>query len=261
MDELRRDFTGIAFISIAVDLGRRPEAYMRTICEATAELPISVVVNNAGYLIMGFFHERSMEAHAANIECNQGAAVRITHHFYSRMVREKRRGCICFTSSAVLFMVRGAVCFVLPISNTTPSLHLSPVCTVPPRRFYHISQPLSLSRPSPMASMCQCFTPVLRTPICMPRHPSLASLMCSPSLAPPPNTSPILCSAAWDVLLFAMRGCMRCQPTYWDELWTLARSPSLLYLSATRWLRRAQSKRTPHRCQSDACNGTIAHNV
>lgn len=105
MSEFADEVPEREFVSIPVDLGREPDTYMRTIKDATKELPVSIVVNNAGYLVMGFFHERGMDVHAANIECNALAAVRISHHFYSLMVENGRRGCITFTSSSALFMV------------------------------------------------------------------------------------------------------------------------------------------------------------
>jgi short-subunit dehydrogenase len=53
---------------------------------------------------MGYFDERAVDEHIANMECNALAAIRITHLFYERMVREGRRGCIAFTSSAAWFI-------------------------------------------------------------------------------------------------------------------------------------------------------------
>lgn len=103
---LRRNFPSVQFRPIPVDLGKKPEVYMSAIIEATNDIPVSVVVNNAGYLMMGYFHNRSIEAQVANIECNTIAAVRITHHFYNRMIAEKMKGCITFTSSAAFFLVR-----------------------------------------------------------------------------------------------------------------------------------------------------------
>lgn len=105
MAEFAEEFPEQEFVSIPVDLGKNPEIYIKTIRDATDELPVSIVVNNAGYLVMGFFHERNMDVHAANIECNALAAVRISHHFYSLMIEKGIRGCITFTSSSALFMV------------------------------------------------------------------------------------------------------------------------------------------------------------
>ena len=104
MTEFHREFPLVEFRSIPVDLCCQPERYMGTIIEATKNLNISIVVNNAGYLVMSFFHRRSMEAHLKQIEVNQLAALRITWHFYQRLIEEKKKGCILFTSSAVCYL-------------------------------------------------------------------------------------------------------------------------------------------------------------
>lgn len=101
---LRAACPGVEVRSVAVDLSRAPEEYMAAIRAATDDVAVGVVVNNAGYLRMGYFDEMPVEAQIANVECNALAAVRITHHFYSRMVRERRRGCLAFTSSAAWFL-------------------------------------------------------------------------------------------------------------------------------------------------------------
>lgn len=101
MSEFENEFPSIRFQAVRVDLGCQPELYMGSIIEATNNLNISIVVNNAGYLVMSFFHQRTIEAHLKQIEVNQLAALRITSHFYQRMIQEKRKGCILFISSAV----------------------------------------------------------------------------------------------------------------------------------------------------------------
>lgn len=104
ISEFSQQFPQTKVVPIAVNLGQAPNEYMHKIRAATDEFPVKVVINNAGYLLMGFFHDRKVEQHISNIECNQLACVRITHHFYSKMVAENRRGCITFTSSAAHFM-------------------------------------------------------------------------------------------------------------------------------------------------------------
>lgn len=53
---------------------------------------------------MGYFDELDVNGHIANIECNALAAIRISHLFYDRMVNEKRKGCLAYTSSAAWFI-------------------------------------------------------------------------------------------------------------------------------------------------------------
>ena len=102
---LRREYPVVRILSVAADLSKDAETYMDAIRKVTDTLPIAVVCSNAGYLPMAYFHAADIEAHIANYECNLLAAVRIAHHFYSRMLQERRKGAIVFTSSAAFFLV------------------------------------------------------------------------------------------------------------------------------------------------------------
>lgn len=72
--------------------------------EIDYSLQISIVVNNAGFLRMGYFDELSIESLIGNIECNALAAIRISHYMYERMASEKKGGLIAFTSSSAWFI-------------------------------------------------------------------------------------------------------------------------------------------------------------
>ena len=56
--------------------------------------------NNAGYILTGFFESRTAEQQLCNLECNAISVTRITHHFVSRLIKDRKKGCIVFTSSA-----------------------------------------------------------------------------------------------------------------------------------------------------------------
>lgn len=104
--ELEQEFTMIQLRSVGVDLSQNAEVYMKKLKDCTNDIRVGVVFSNAGYVLMSYFEERDIEQHIRNVECNSMAAVRITHWFYSRMKEQGIKGCIAFTSSAVLFMVR-----------------------------------------------------------------------------------------------------------------------------------------------------------
>lgn len=104
-EELQKEFPTVQLRGVPVDLGSNPEAYMGAVAAATQDVPVSILINNAGFLIMDFFERRPVEQHMANMECNAGAAIRLSHYFYKRMVDQGVRGCIAFTSSASGFMV------------------------------------------------------------------------------------------------------------------------------------------------------------
>ena len=65
---------------------------------------MGLVFNNAGFILTGFFHTVPLDKIRAHLECNAVAAVQITHHFLSRMIENKLRGAIVFTSSASAYM-------------------------------------------------------------------------------------------------------------------------------------------------------------
>lgn len=78
--------------------------YMPAIIEATKDIDIAVVFNNAGYIVTGFFDQTSLDAQLANLvthcssslsltdcsqECNATACVKVTHHFLQQMLAKK----------------------------------------------------------------------------------------------------------------------------------------------------------------------------
>lgn len=103
--QFRKEFRDVEFRAIPVDLGCNPSAYMKAIHRGTADVRVSILINNAGFLLMGFFEKRDADIHLCNVECNALAAIRLTHYFYKRMIRDDIKGCITFTSSAAWFMV------------------------------------------------------------------------------------------------------------------------------------------------------------
>jgi short-subunit dehydrogenase len=55
-------------------------------------------------MVTGFFDQAPLGKLLANMECNATAAVNITHHFVSKMVNSRQRGCVVFTSSVAGFI-------------------------------------------------------------------------------------------------------------------------------------------------------------
>lgn len=73
--------------------------YMDAIEQATADIDVQCVFNNAGYMVTGFFHKTSLKSQLSNVECNFTATVKITHYFLGKMLAKNLKGCIVFTSS------------------------------------------------------------------------------------------------------------------------------------------------------------------
>mmetsp|Transcript_43619 Transcript_43619/g.123459 ORF Transcript_43619/g.123459 Transcript_43619/m.123459 type:complete len:334 (+) Transcript_43619:65-1066(+) len=97
--ELRGCFPKQEIRQVKANLADCAGAWMRDVEGATKDISVQIVFNNAGYLLTGFFETHTVDAHLANFHCNLTANLRLTHHFYGRMLAEKLRGCIVFTSS------------------------------------------------------------------------------------------------------------------------------------------------------------------
>jgi len=95
--EYETQFPALQFRKVPVNLADRD--FMVTIKEATKDVDVNIVVNNAGYIKTGFFSEEPIEAQMANHNVNATAAMEITHHFVKEMRAKKLKGCVTFTSS------------------------------------------------------------------------------------------------------------------------------------------------------------------
>jgi len=98
--ELQKKYTKVSLRKVGVNLGGDEAAYMPAIVKATEDIDVTLIFNNAGFILPGFFAESAKERMIANYNCNATAAVYITHHFLRRMIKDKRRGLVTFTSSA-----------------------------------------------------------------------------------------------------------------------------------------------------------------
>ena len=97
-ESLRKNFPKQKFIAVPAKFDHKTD-YMPAIIEATKDLNIQIVFNNAGYIVTGFFDQTTLDAQLANLECNSTACVKVTHHFLKRMLENKQKGCFIFTSS------------------------------------------------------------------------------------------------------------------------------------------------------------------
>jgi short-subunit dehydrogenase len=102
--ELRKKFPALTFRPVGVNLGKAGE-YMGPIVEATKDIEVNLVFNNAGYILPGLFAETDLEKLKMNFECNATCAISITHHFLRLMQSRKSKGLITFTSSAAAYLL------------------------------------------------------------------------------------------------------------------------------------------------------------
>jgi short-subunit dehydrogenase len=85
---------------VAVDLSQ--EGFLPIIGQATADLEIGLLVNNAGIATTGKFLDNDLGAELALLHINNRAPLILAHHFGGPM-RQRRRGGMIFLSSTVAF--------------------------------------------------------------------------------------------------------------------------------------------------------------
>jgi short-subunit dehydrogenase len=100
--EVAAAYPQLSFRKVGSVLGKGE--YLEAIAEATKDLPISLVFNNAGYPVTGFFEDVEWSRHDANISCNVTSAIALSHLFVRRMRAAGLKGAITFTSSPAGFM-------------------------------------------------------------------------------------------------------------------------------------------------------------
>ena len=82
--------------SVTLDLGA--EDILPSMIDATRDLEIGLLVNNAGTSLIGHFLDVPLEKHLSILNINARAPMILAHHFGSLM-RERKRGGIIFVSS------------------------------------------------------------------------------------------------------------------------------------------------------------------
>jgi short-subunit dehydrogenase len=98
MEQLKEHSPKLQFRSVGVNFSPGVD-YLKKVDEATTDLDIPIIFNNAGFLVTGFFDQAPLGKLLANVECNATASVNIAHHFIAKLVANKRKGCVVFTSS------------------------------------------------------------------------------------------------------------------------------------------------------------------
>lgn len=100
--ELKKAYPDLEFRSVACNFSPG-QPYMEKIIEATKDITVQCIFNNAGFIVTGFLDQSPIGKILANIECNATASVNVTHHFLSKLVTLKKKGCIVFTSSVAAY--------------------------------------------------------------------------------------------------------------------------------------------------------------
>jgi len=103
MKQLKEKFPQQEFRSVGVTFSPGVD-YIKKIDEATKDISVQCIFNNAGFIVTGFVDQTPLGKLLANVECNATASFVIAHHFLAKMVSNKQKGCIVFTSSVAGFI-------------------------------------------------------------------------------------------------------------------------------------------------------------
>jgi short-subunit dehydrogenase len=103
MKEIQSLYPKQQFRAIGVNFTRTTN-YMDIIQQQTKDISISILFNNAGFIVTGFVDQVPIEKLLLNIECNAVAAMQISHYFVQKLIQQKKKGCIVFTSSVAAYI-------------------------------------------------------------------------------------------------------------------------------------------------------------
>lgn len=97
--KMQKQHPHLEFRAVGVDLSGSSGDYMEPIKEATKDIDVSLLFNNAGYIVIGLFADTPLDKQLNNYEVNTTSAIKITHHFVGQMLAKKLKGVVSFTSS------------------------------------------------------------------------------------------------------------------------------------------------------------------
>jgi short-subunit dehydrogenase len=98
-DDLQRRH-GVATCVVAADLSRND--FLPVVEQATADLDVGLLVNNAGVMTVGKFLDNDLAAEMAQLHINGRATLMLAHHF-GRSMRRRGRGGMIFVASTLAF--------------------------------------------------------------------------------------------------------------------------------------------------------------
>jgi short-subunit dehydrogenase len=103
MKSLREMYPKSEFRSVGCNFVPNSD-YLKLISDATSDIDVRCVFNNAGFIVTGFVDQAPLSKLLSNVECNATASFAIAHHFLNKMVSKSQTGCIVFTSSVAGFI-------------------------------------------------------------------------------------------------------------------------------------------------------------
>lgn len=100
--EMPAKYPELEFRIVPVDLSAK--GYVEKVAAAVQGIHVQVCFLNAGYIQTGFFVKTALEKNCANLECNVGHVVGLSHMLINHMQDAGTPGCLVLTSSAAAVM-------------------------------------------------------------------------------------------------------------------------------------------------------------
>lgn len=100
--EIQLKYPELEFRVVPVDLSTK--GYVEKVSAAIVGIDVQVCFLNAGYIQTGFFVKTTLDKSYANLECNVGHVVGLSHLLIKHLQAAGNPGCLVFTSSAAAVM-------------------------------------------------------------------------------------------------------------------------------------------------------------
>ncbi|CAO3644050.1 unnamed protein product [Mucor fragilis] len=104
-ETITKEFPNLEFRFVGCDLSEPSgETYLNAVKQATADIDVQILCNNAGFITTGGYADVAMKRELANYHTNVTSGLILTHHFADEMLNKGLRGLITFTSSSAGFI-------------------------------------------------------------------------------------------------------------------------------------------------------------
>ncbi|KAI9487362.1 MAG: hypothetical protein EXX96DRAFT_552852 [Benjaminiella poitrasii] len=104
-ETVQKEFPNVEFRFVGCDLSEPSgEHYLAAVKEATHDIDVQILCNNAGYITTGGYADIPMKRELSNFHTNVTSGLVLTHHFADEMLNKGLRGLITFTSSSASFI-------------------------------------------------------------------------------------------------------------------------------------------------------------
>eukprot|EP00009_Paramoeba_aestuarina_P007547 CAMPEP_0201523154 /NCGR_PEP_ID=MMETSP0161_2-20130828/18784_1 /ASSEMBLY_ACC=CAM_ASM_000251 /TAXON_ID=180227 /ORGANISM="Neoparamoeba aestuarina, Strain SoJaBio B1-5/56/2" /LENGTH=322 /DNA_ID=CAMNT_0047922163 /DNA_START=51 /DNA_END=1019 /DNA_ORIENTATION=- len=143
MPQITKEYPDLEFRSVPVDLSS-PQA-VEVLAKATDDIDVQLLFNNAGYIAIGFFADTPIERQMKNLTVNAISPVPITHHFVTKMIQKKLKGCVVFTSSPA-----GGIPCPFSVMYGTSKAFITEFATSLAGELYHDGIDVLAAHPSPV---------------------------------------------------------------------------------------------------------------